>query len=162
MKPMTIHPSYKPRRPDGEMLTRASAQVARLPAVEARGEERRVVNLAADLRQPGSELVDVEVADVSTNGFMMRCPLDLEPGAMIWLKLAGTTPMKSEVIWVQDGRAGCRFVTPLYPALLDQIIENQPKPELKRLFAPPARLAEPRPQAQPDEEPDQEPESRAA
>jgi hypothetical protein len=156
---MSIHPSYRPRR-DGEVLARASGQVARLPAVEARGEERRVVNLAADLRQPGSELVDVEVADLSITGFMMRCPLDVDPGAVVWLKLDGCTPMKSEVVWVQDGKAGCRFVTPLYPALLDQIIENQPKPEIRRLFTPPAAAA-PAP-ASPPPESDQEPESRAA
>ena len=135
---------------------RTTGQVARLPAVEERGSERRVVNLAADLREPGSEMVDVEVADLSKDGFMMRCPLELEAGATVWLKLAGFAPMKSEVVWVQEGKAGCRFATPLYPAILDMIIENQPKTEVKRLFAPPARLADLPPR------PDEQPESRAA
>ena len=153
---MKIHPSYRPRRA-GEMLDRATGQVARLPLVEARGDERRVVNLAADARQPGSELVDVEVADLSTTGFMMRCGLDVEAGAVVWLKLAGCTPMRAEVVWVRDGKAGCRFVTPLYPALLDQIIDNQPRPELRRLFTPPVPAAQ-----RPARPADALPDSRAA
>jgi hypothetical protein len=154
---MSNYASYRPRRPDGDILSRAMGQVARLPVVEARGEERRVVNLAADLRQPGSEMADVEVADLSKDGFMMRCGLDLEAGSVVWLKLAGFTPMKSEIVWVRDGKAGCKFATPLYPALLDQIIENQPKNELRRLFTPPEKM-----EAQPPRRPDAEPESRAA
>ena len=137
---MSSHPSYRPPRQSPETLLRTKGQVARLPSVEARGSERRTVNFAADLRESGSELVDVEVADLSKDGFMMRCGLELEPGAIVWLKLAGFEPLKSEIIWIQDGKAGCRFSTPLYPAILDLIIQSQPVREIRRLFAPPARL----------------------
>jgi hypothetical protein len=137
---VSSHPSLRPSRQSPETLLRTTGQVARLPSVEARGSERRTVNFAADLREPGSELVDVEVADLSKDGFMMRCSLELEPGAAVWLKLAGFEPMKSEIIWIQDGKAGCRFCTPLYPAILDLIIQSQPAREVRRVFAPPALL----------------------
>ena len=106
--------------------------------MDARGYERRVVNLAADLREPGSELVDVEVADLAQEGYMMRCALALEPGAVVWLKLPGFAAMKSEVIWAEDGKAGCRFATPLYRSIIELIIAAQPKSDSERLFTHPA------------------------
>ena len=133
---MSCHPSFRSGRDNEKTLLRTTGQVARLPV--GRGAERRVVNLAADLREEGSQLADVEVADLSTDGFMMHCPLDLAPGALVWLKLSGFAPMKAEIVWAQDGKAGCRFSTPLYPAILDQIIAGQAKPAGKRLFTPPA------------------------
>jgi hypothetical protein len=132
---MSSHPTFRSGRDNEKTLLRTTGQVARLPV--GRGAERRVVNLAADLREEGSQLADVEVADLSTDGFMMRCPLDLAPGALVWLKLSGCAPMKAEIVWAQDGKAGCRFTTPLYPAILDQIIAGQAKPGVRRLFTPP-------------------------
>ena len=132
---MSCHPSFRSGRDNEKTLLRTTGQVARLPV--GRGAERRVVNLAADLREEGSQLADVEIADLSTDGFSIRCPLDLEPGALVWLKLSGFAPMRAEVIWAQDGKAGCRFGTPLYPAILDQIVAGQAKPGVKRLFTPP-------------------------
>lgn len=132
---MSCHPSFRAGPEEEKVLLRTTGQVARLPV--GRSAERRVVNLAADLREEGSQLADVEVADLSTDGFMMRCPLDLEPGASVWLKLSGQPPMKAEIVWARDGRAGCRFATTLYPATLDEIIAGQAKPGAKRLFTPP-------------------------
>jgi hypothetical protein len=121
------------------VLLRTTGQLAQLPAVEARGAERRRVNLAADLREPGSSMVDVEVADLSTEGFMVRGGFALEIEATVWLKLAGFAPMRSEVVWIEDGKAGCKFAEPLYSAELEMIIESQPKSGQKRLFTPPTR-----------------------
>ena len=132
---MSCHPSFRPSREEEKTLLRTKGQIARLPV--GRGAERRVVNLAADLREEGAELADVEVADLSTDGFMIHCPLDLEPGAGVWLKLTGFAPMKAEIVWAQDGKAGCRFALPLYPAVLELIIASQARPRAKRLFTPP-------------------------
>lgn len=132
---MSCHPSFRSGRDNEKTLLRTTGQVARLPV--GRGAERRVVNLAADLREEGSQLADAEVADLSTDGFMIHCSLDLEPGALVWLKLSGFAPMKAEVVWARDGKAGCRFATPLYPAILDLIVAGQAKPGVKRLFTPP-------------------------
>ena len=132
---MSCHPSFRSGPEPEKTLLRTTGQVARLPV--GRGAERRVVNLAADLREEGSQVADVEVADLSTDGFMIHCSLDLAPGAVVWLKLAGVAPMKAEIVWAQDGKAGCRFSTPLYPSMLDQIIANQSKPGVRRLFTPP-------------------------
>jgi hypothetical protein len=134
---MSTHPSFRSGHRPPSTFTKTAAQLARLPEGDGRSSERRVVNLAADLREPGSVMVDIEVGDLSTDGFMMRCDLEVEPGAIVWLKLPGFAPTKSEVIWSQDGKAGCRFAVPLYPAELETIIESQPKRDIKRLFTPP-------------------------
>jgi hypothetical protein len=138
---MSTHPSFRPSRPPAELLLRTTGQVVRLTSFDGRGEGRRIVNLAADLREAGAESADVEVADLSTGGFRIICPLDLAPGATIWLKLAGFAPMKSEIIWAEDGKAGCRFCEPLYPSVLDEIVQSQPKSGVRRLFTPPAPRA---------------------
>ncbi len=138
---MSIHPSFVSRAPGGELLSRTTGQVVSLAAGDdGRRSERRLVNMAADLEDPGSRRADVEVADLSKHGFMIRCAIALEPKAIVWLKLAGFEPMKAEVIWMEDGKAGCRFCTPLYPAILDLIIQSQPAREIRRIFAPPALL----------------------
>ena len=65
------------------------AQLAILPVSEGRQAERRVVNLAARLREPGATIVDAEVLNLSIDGFMAESDLKLEPGANVWLKLPG-------------------------------------------------------------------------
>ena len=140
---MSTQPSYGPRRKPGDVVASTRGQVVRLSAPAGRSAERRIVNLAADMREPGAEMVDVEIADLSTDGFMMRGPIDLEPKALVWLKLPGFAAMRSEVVWVQDGKVGCKFASPLYPADLDLIVSSQPKREVTRLFTPPTAPGQP-------------------
>jgi hypothetical protein len=103
---------------------------------EGRSAERRIVNLAARLREPGATIVDAEVRDLSTNGFMAEASLKLEPGATVWLKLPGLEPQNSRVAWTEDGRIGCQFATPLHPLTLEMLIQTSKKPALKGHFGP--------------------------
>jgi hypothetical protein len=114
------------------------AQLATLPSSEGRRSERRVVNLAADLRESGACVAEVEVTDISEDGFMMRSDagLDFEIGSFAWLKLPGFEAFKSQVIWIKDGRLGARFLTPLYPAILALILKPEPRSKPRRLFGP--------------------------
>jgi hypothetical protein len=97
-------------------------QLAILPNPDGRRAERRIVNLAARLREPGARVAEIEVVDLSTDGFMARGAAALEPGASVWLKMAGLEPQSSEVVWVEGDRAGCKFATPLHPATLEQLV----------------------------------------
>ena len=112
------------------------AQLAILPVAEGRSAERRIVNLAARLREPGATIADAEVRDLSVGGFMAETTIALEPGAIVWLKLPGLEPQNSRVAWTEDGKIGCEFVTPLHPLTLEMLITTNRKPALKGHFGP--------------------------
>lgn len=114
----------------------AHAQLAILPILDGRSAERRIVNLAARLRDPGAQIVDCEVQNLSTDGFMAETELALEPGAVVWLKLPGLEPQNSIVIWAEDGKAGCQFTTPIHPATIELVVAMNRKPLPKRHFGP--------------------------
>lgn len=109
-------------------------QLAILPVPEGRKTERRVVNLAASLREPGASVVDAEIVDLSTHGFGAETDVPLECGCQVWLKLPGLEPTSSRVVWVEGRRAGFEFATPLHQATLDLVISTGRKPMVKRHF----------------------------
>jgi len=112
------------------------AQLAILPVTDGRSAERRIVNLAARLREPGATIVEAEVRDLSTDGFMAETNLSVEPGATIWLKLPGLEPQNSRVAWAEDGKIGCQFSTPLHPLTLEMLVKTSKKPPLRGHFGP--------------------------
>jgi hypothetical protein len=114
----------------------SKGQLAILPVSEGRSAERRIVNLAARLREPGATIADAEVRDLSTDGFMAETGLALQPGAIVWLKLPGLEPQNSRVAWAEDGRVGCQFATPLHPLTLEMLLKTGKRPTLKGHFGP--------------------------
>lgn len=112
------------------------AQLAILPLPDGRTAERRIVNLAARLREPGATIADAEVRDLSTNGFMAETSLQLDPGATVWLKLPGLEPQNSRVAWAEDGKVGCEFATPLHPLTLEMLVESNRRPVVRGHFGP--------------------------
>lgn len=114
----------------------SKAQLAILPVPEGRSAERRIVNLAARLREPGAKIVDAEVMNLSTDGFMAETALPLEPGNIVWLKVPGMEPQNSRVVWAEDGKTGFQFTTPLHPATLEMIVAMDRKTPPKRHFGP--------------------------
>ena len=99
-------------------------QLAILPTPDGRKAERRVVNLAARLRDPGASVAEIEVLNLSTDGFMAHAETALEVGATVWLKPPGLEPQNSQVVWVEDGKAGFQFSSPLHPATLELVIAS--------------------------------------
>lgn len=110
------------------------AHLAILPNDDGRRSERRIVNIAASLREPGASLNEIEVVNLSVGGFAAEVAVPLEVGSIVWLKLPGSEPLKSQVIWVEDGKAGFEFATPLHPATLDMLSLVNRKPVVKRHF----------------------------
>ena len=96
-------------------------QLAMLPASEGRRTERRMVNLAASLREPGATVADAEVLNLSTSGFMAKSDMALETGQYVFLKLPGVEALQSKVVWVEEGKAGFEFNSPIHQATLDQL-----------------------------------------
>lgn len=111
-------------------------QLAILPTPEGRTAERRIVNLAARLREPGASIFDAEVNNLSTDGFMATVPSPLEPGTTVWLRLPGLEPQNSRVVWYEDGRAGFQFANPIHAATLELLVQTNRKGPPKRHFGP--------------------------
>ncbi len=103
-------------------------QLAKFETPEGRRAERRVVNLAASLREPGATIADAEVLNLSTDGFMAKSDLAVEAGQHVFLKLEGLEAQKCLVVWVDGDKAGFQFSSPLHPATLDQLTSNHRKP----------------------------------
>lgn len=115
------------------MTTRA--QLAILPLPSDRRAERRIVNLAARLRERGASLLDIEIVNLSTDGFMAQ-NAEVEIGAYVWLKIAGLEPQACRVVWKEDDKAGFEFVNPLHSATIELLILNTRKPPVKNHFGP--------------------------
>ncbi|HWT12518.1 MAG TPA: hypothetical protein VN231_07175 [Allosphingosinicella sp.] len=111
-------------------------QLAILPTSDGRRTERRVVNLAARLRDPGATVSEIEVLDLSTEGFKAQGDLALETGASVWLKLPGLEAQNSKVVWVEEGKAGFQFSSPLHPATLELVVLAGRKQAPKGHFGP--------------------------
>ena len=114
-------------------------QLAILPPSDGRKAERRVVNLAARLRDPGARLVDVELHNLSITGFMARGETELEVGDSIWLKVPGFSPEPTRVVWVEGDQVGFEFATPLHPATVEMLAAagRQRTGPPKRIFGRP-------------------------
>ena len=111
-------------------------QLAMLPAAEGRRTERRMVNLAASLREPGAAVADAEVRNLSTDGFMAESDMALEPGQFVFLKLPGIEALHAKVAWVEEGKAGFEFSSPIHQATLEQLSANQRKAVPRNHFGP--------------------------
>lgn len=111
------------------------AKLAILPVPEGRKAERRMVNLAARLRDPGAAMVDVDIMDLSTDGFMAH-GVDLEVGVHVWLKLPGLEPHSCRLVWNEGGRAGFEFASPLHSATLALVLLGERKPPVRDHFGP--------------------------
>ena len=103
---------------------------------EGRKAERRIVNLAARLREPGASLAEIDVINLSTDGFMAQGEMAIEAGSYVWLKLPGLEPQNSKVVWVEDGKAGFEFANPLHPATLELLVNTSRKAVPKGHFGP--------------------------
>ena len=110
------------------------AHLAIMPNADGRRAERRLVNIAASLREPGASLNEIEVVNLSVGGFAAEISFPLEIGTTVWLKLPGSEPLASQVIWVEDGKAGFEFTTPLHEATLEMLTLLNRKPVMKRHF----------------------------
>lgn len=112
----------------------AMGQLAILPARDGRGVERRIVNLAARLREAGASLEEADVLDLSPQGFMAETTLPLEPDMTVWLKLEGLAPFNCTVVWAKEGKGGFKFAIPLDAATLETAVAAGRKPLRKGHF----------------------------
>ena len=111
-----------------------NAELSKLPISEGRKAERRIVNLAAALREEGATTTTVQVLDLSPGGYKVQTSTPLEEGAEVWLKLPGFEAKRSHVIWSKDNEAGCEFESELHPAELEAVTAPPRRGPVKNLF----------------------------
>ena len=111
------------------------AQLTIFPAGEMRRASRRIVNLAASLRDKESRVIEIEVNNLSVTGFMAS-GTNLSEGSKVWVKLTGLEPRACSVVWNEDGKTGFEFTTPLHEATLELIEAGNRKPRLINYFGP--------------------------
>lgn len=111
-----------------------NAELSKLPITDGRKAERRIVNLAAALREEGASTHAVKVLDLSPGGFKVQSEDSLEEGSEVWLKLPGFEAKRSHVVWVKGDEAGCEFENELHPAELQVLTAPPRRGPVKNLF----------------------------
>ncbi|HEX8125261.1 MAG TPA: PilZ domain-containing protein [Allosphingosinicella sp.] len=114
------------------------AELSRIPISDGRKAERRIVNLAAALRESGAKTSKIVVVDISVGGFKADSEEEHQIGDEVWLKLPGLEPRRSRVVWARDGERGfeigCEFEWPLHPRELELIVAPAPRKIVKGVF----------------------------
>lgn len=65
----------------------------------------------------------VILRDLSAHGFRTDWPYVLQKGDRVWLKIPGLEALLATVVWDVNYKIGCKFDTPLHPAILAKIID---------------------------------------
>jgi len=111
-----------------------NAELSQIPLTDGRKAERRIVNLAAALREAGAKTAPVVILDISVGGFKADVPEPVEEGSEVWLRVAGFAPRRSRVVWTNGKEIGCEFESPLHEAELEQIVSPAPRRIPKGVF----------------------------
>jgi hypothetical protein len=110
------------------------AELSQFPIADGRKAERRIVNIAAALREEGVTTAEVTVLDVSVGGFRAEVAEDFEEGTEVWLKLPGVEVRRSRVVWVRGRDIGCEFQFPLHERDLDLLAPAKPRKMAREVF----------------------------
>lgn len=110
------------------------AELSRIPITDGRKAERRIVNLAAALREAGAKTSKIVVVDIAVGGFKGEAEDPHQEGDEVWLKLTGLEPRRSRVVWARGKEIGCEFEWPLHPSELEIIIAPAPRRIVKGVF----------------------------
>ena len=112
-----------------------SAQAVVVPVDrDLRAAHRRVVDLAAYIRECDAEVLEVTVMDLSENGCQLGSSHHLEPKATIWLKIPGMVARKATVMWAEGEEAGCEFASPFHASALTAAFSEKPRKQLRVFF----------------------------
>ncbi|HEY0116454.1 MAG TPA: PilZ domain-containing protein [Allosphingosinicella sp.] len=83
------------------------------PNLQPRRSRRVVLQEATQLRSNDQQLVEVQVRDLSTSGFMAECMRPVLIGSYVSLDLPGIGPVHAQVRWQVGGRLGGKFLDPI-------------------------------------------------
>jgi hypothetical protein len=81
--------------------------------IEPRTAGRNPVMLAAMIRLPVGDPVEVTIKDLSVTGFRANIPLDLQEGSLLRVGLPIGKMPHARVVWLEEEEVGCEFIAPL-------------------------------------------------
>ncbi len=90
--------------------------------LKPRRAQRRDVKIVATMRRQGESKFEARIADLSETGFRVESHYLIPMGAQVWLTLPSLSAIPAIVAWSSGHSLGCRFETPLHPAVLDRVI----------------------------------------
>jgi len=111
-----------------------NAELTQLPTGDGRKAVRRIVNIAAALRESGAKTMPIVLLDISSGGFKAELDDAIHEGSEVWLKLPGFEARRSRVVWRQDKLAGCEFEHPMHDRDLELVVRPQPRKIVKGVF----------------------------
>ena len=65
---------------------------------------------------------EIDVVDLSPEGFRAETSFTLWPGTIVWLTLPGLAPLEAVIAWRDRFKYGCAFSKPLRPAVFEHIV----------------------------------------
>ncbi|MEM8696690.1 MAG: hypothetical protein AAGE05_11775 [Pseudomonadota bacterium] len=83
------------------------------PPVDRREAPRTGVDVLARAHVFEKRPLTVNIRDLTTGGFLMEAPIEVDIGATIYLQLPGLHLTAAQVIWKSAHYTGCQFVNPL-------------------------------------------------
>ena len=93
-----------------------------IAAQEDRSAPRTKIMIPAQLRASGNRAFQTVVNDLSLSGFSATAINRMHAGSVCWLTLPGLESLQAEVVWWENGMAGCAFSNLLSPIVLDNIL----------------------------------------
>lgn len=103
-------------------MEKAGSLLTQPAHAENRTALRRAVRMRAHLRDRGTTRFEIDVLDLSTNGFRAQTSFSLWPGTIVWITLPGLAGLEATVAWREGTIYGCAFAKPLYPAVFEHIV----------------------------------------
>lgn len=91
-------------------------------AQEDRSAPRTRILIPAQLRVSGMRSFQTAIHDLSLSGFSAKAVSRMHVGAVCWLTLPGLESLQAEVVWWEDGLAGCAFANLLNEIVHDNIV----------------------------------------
>jgi len=89
--------------------------------VEARSAIRVPFSAAVQFRS-GTRRATVRVLDISIKGARVSTVHPMRSGERFYIKLPLIEALEGEVMWCDQFEVGCKFLRPLHPAVLEQIL----------------------------------------
>lgn len=84
------------------------------------------VAIAAQIRAFGGLKSKVNILDISASGFRMESMTYMSQDQILYLTLPSFHQMEAAIVWQTEWMYGCHFARPLYPAVVDHIIQTFP------------------------------------
>jgi hypothetical protein len=97
--------------------------VARVSAADGRKAVRRTANFGGFVTDAAKGAREARISELSIDGCRLSPALDITVGAELWLKIGGHLPQRATVAWVEDGAAGCEFLTPISGLVVEELVE---------------------------------------